>query len=75
MNWSTTPRDFTISREDRSLPEGTPLFKEGRLAGLVLLGRRFLGETGSKSYVAPADRIAALCSRLEAGNEPATDSK
>jgi hypothetical protein len=59
---------------DRSLPEGTPLFKEGKLAGLVLLGSRFLGETGSRSYVVPVDRIAALCSRLEAGNEPATDS-
>ena len=29
---------------DRSLPEGTPLFKDGKLAGLTLLGRRFLGE-------------------------------
>jgi hypothetical protein len=56
---------------DRSLPEGTPLFKAGKLAGLVLLGSRFLGETSNKSYVVPVDRIAALCSRLETGSEPA----
>jgi TIGR03009 family protein len=59
---------------DRSLPEGTPLFKDGKLAGLVLLGSRFLGETSNKSYVVPVDRIAALCSRLEAGDEPAAES-
>jgi len=59
---------------DRSLPEGTPLFKEGKLAGLVLLGSRFLGETSNKSFVVPASRIAALCSRLEAGNVPTVDS-
>ncbi len=60
---------------DRALPEGTPLFKEGKLAGLVLLGNRFLGETGNKSYVVPVDRIAALCTRLEAGKEPAAGRK
>jgi serine/threonine protein kinase len=56
---------------DRSLPEGTPLFKDGKLAGLTLLGRRFLGETSNKSYVVPVDRIAALCSQIEsAGGLP-----
>ncbi|MBW3540422.1 MAG: protein kinase [Planctomycetes bacterium] len=46
---------------DRMLPEGTPLFKEGKLAGLTLLGTRFLGDKANKSYVVPVDRIAALC--------------
>jgi hypothetical protein len=59
---------------DRLLPEGTPLFKEGKLAGLVLLGSRFLGETGNISYVVPVDRIATLYSLLEAGYAPAAKS-
>ncbi len=41
---------------DRSLPEGTPLFKNGKLAGLTLLGRRF----PDRSFVVPVDRIASL---------------
>jgi hypothetical protein len=59
---------------DHSLPEGAPLFKNGKLAGLVLLGTRFLDETNNKSYVVPVDRIASLCSRLEAGNESAAEN-
>jgi uncharacterized protein (TIGR03067 family) len=54
---------------DRSLPEGTPLFKDGKLAGITLLGKRFLGEESNKSYVVPADRIAALCSRIKAAGD------
>ena len=52
---------------DHALPEGTPLFKDGKLAGLVLMGTRFLGQSSGKSYVVPVDRFAALCSRLETG--------
>jgi hypothetical protein len=57
---------------DRSLPEGTPLFKNGRLAGLTLLGTRFLGGKVSKSYVVPVERVAGLCRDLtteSAGND------
>ena len=45
---------------DKSMPEGTPLFKGGRLAGITLLGTRFLGKDAGRSYVVPAERIAAL---------------
>lgn len=50
---------------DRSLPEGTPLFKEGQLAGLTLLGTRFLGKKAQKSYMLPIERIAAFCRDLK----------
>ncbi|WP_417387092.1 protein kinase domain-containing protein [Gimesia sp.] len=50
---------------DRSLPEGTPLFKEGQLAGLTLLGTRFLGEKSKKSYMVPVERIAEFCRDLK----------
>ena len=50
---------------DRSLPEGTPLFKEGQLAGLTVLGTRFLGEKANKSYMVPIERIAAFCRDLK----------
>lgn len=50
---------------DRSLPEGTPLFKEGKLAGLTLLGTRFLGKKAQKSYMLPIERIAAFCRDLK----------
>ncbi|QDT92178.1 serine/threonine-protein kinase [Gimesia algae] len=50
---------------DRSLPEGTPLFKEGQLAGLTLLGTRFLGENANKSYMVPVEKIAAFCRDLK----------
>jgi hypothetical protein len=44
-------------------PEGTPLFKNGKLAGLVLLGSRF-SEKDNRSYVVPAEQVAALCAEL-----------
>jgi hypothetical protein len=50
---------------DRALAEGTPLFKEGKLAGLTLLGTRFVGQDANKSYVVPAERIAALCTEIQ----------
>ncbi len=50
---------------DRPLREGTPLFKDGKLAGLTLLGSRFLGKDAKKSYVVPAARIAALFSEIK----------
>ncbi len=52
---------------DRVFPEGTPLFKEGKLVGLTLLGSRFLGEKAGKSYVVPAKQIVELCERIEHG--------
>jgi beta-lactamase regulating signal transducer with metallopeptidase domain len=45
---------------DRKLPEGTPLFKDGRLVGLTLLGSRFVGGQAERSYVVPAERILAV---------------
>jgi beta-lactamase regulating signal transducer with metallopeptidase domain/S1-C subfamily serine protease len=56
------PHKFTNLIElDRALPEGTPLFKDGRLAGIILLGSRFLGADTKRSYVVPVNRIAELC--------------
>ena len=51
---------------DSLLREGTPLFKEGKLAGITLLGQRFLGEGTNKSYVVPAERLLAICQKLDA---------
>ncbi|MFO0998758.1 MAG: hypothetical protein U0936_00325 [Planctomycetaceae bacterium] len=35
--------DFTgLIQIDQRLPEGTPLFKDGELAGITLLGTRFM---------------------------------
>jgi hypothetical protein len=59
---------------DRALPEGTPLFKEGKLAGLVLLGTRFLGASSGKSYVVSAERIEERCSRLNKGYGSSADN-
>jgi len=50
---------------NRSLPEGTPLFKDGKLAGLTLLGSRFLGEKANKSYVIPVERIVAFFQEIK----------
>ncbi len=49
-----------------SLPEGTPLFKNGKLAGLTLLGTRFLGAKVKKSYVIPVEKIITVCNELRA---------
>lgn len=49
---------------DRGFPEGTPLFKEGRLVGLTIVGTRFLNEDAHQSYVLPAERLAALCREI-----------
>lgn len=62
---------------DRVLPEGTLLFRGGQLAGVTLLGTRFLGDKADKSYVVPAQRITELRARLaaiaekESGGTPA----
>lgn len=42
---------------DETLPEGTPLFQDGKLAGVVLLGTRFHPEG---ALVVPAKRIQAM---------------
>ena len=49
---------------DHRLPEGTPLFKDGQLAGIVLLGTRFLGDEARQSLVIPAERIFEVLSRM-----------
>ncbi|MBC7815399.1 MAG: protein kinase, partial [Planctomycetaceae bacterium] len=56
---------------DQSFPEGTPLYKEGKLVGLTLLGSRFVGADAKKSYVVPAERIVELCQRIEQGTADA----
>jgi serine/threonine protein kinase/WD40 repeat protein len=50
---------------DQSFAEGTPLFKDGKLVGLTLLGSRFVGAEANKSYVVPAERLVALCAGIE----------
>jgi serine/threonine protein kinase len=50
---------------NQSFPEGTPVFKDGKLAGLTLLGTRFVGEQSSTSYVLPVSRIAEFCAKIE----------
>ncbi len=47
-----------------ALPEGTVLFKDGKLVGVVLLGRRFLGRESETAYLLPAKRFAELCEKL-----------
>ena len=51
---------------DRALPEGTPVFRGGQLAGVTLLGTRFLGEKADKSYVIPGQRIIEFRAKLGA---------
>ena len=49
---------------DQRLPEGTPLFKDGQLAGIVLLGTRFLGDDARRSLVVPAERIFEIVGKM-----------
>jgi hypothetical protein len=42
---------------DAALPEGTPVFLDGKLMGLTILGSRFVGEEARQSYVFPANRL------------------
>jgi hypothetical protein len=51
---------------DQRLPEGTPLFKNGELAGITLLGTRFMTEDVPGSYVVPASRIFEVLRQVEA---------
>jgi hypothetical protein len=41
------------------------LFKDGKLVGVVLLGKRFLGRESETAYVLPAKRFAELCEKLK----------
>jgi hypothetical protein len=50
---------------DRALAEGTLLFKDGKLAGITLLGDRFAGKGAKQSYVVPVDRVVEFCAKLE----------
>ncbi len=50
---------------DTRLPEGTPLFKNGELAGITLLGTRFMKDDVPGSYVVPASRIVEVLQQLK----------
>lgn len=50
---------------DQRLPEGTPLFKDGQLAGFTLLGTRFMKVDVPGSYVVPAGRIFEVLQQLK----------
>lgn len=50
---------------DQRLPEGTPLFKDGQLAGITLLGARFMKDDVLGSYVVPASRILEVLQQLK----------
>ncbi|MDZ4821727.1 MAG: hypothetical protein SGJ20_22430, partial [Planctomycetota bacterium] len=45
--------------------EGTPLFKEGKLVGMVLAGERFVPQKENRSYLVPAKKILEYCRGLE----------
>jgi hypothetical protein len=60
-------REFTgLVQIDQRLPEGTPLFKNGELAGITLLGTRFMKDDVPGSYVVPASRIFEVLRQVEA---------
>jgi hypothetical protein len=60
-------REFTgLVQIDQRLPEGTPLFKDGELAGITLLGTRFMKDDVPGSYVVPASRIFEVLRQVEA---------
>ena len=59
-------REFTgLIQIDKRLPEGTPLFKDGELAGITLLGTRFMKDDVPGSYVVPASRIVEVLQQLK----------
>jgi len=45
--------------------EGTPMFKDGKLSGIVFAGARFVGKEQQRAYVLPAERIADFCRKLK----------
>ena len=50
--------EFTgLIQLDQRIPEGTPLFKDGQLAGITLLGTRFMKDDVPGSYVVPTSRL------------------
>ncbi len=50
---------------DAALPEGTPIFHDGELMGLTILGSRFIGEEAGRSFVVPATRLREFCHTLQ----------
>ena len=50
---------------DQRLPEGTPLFKDDQLAGITLLGTRFMKDDVTGSYVVPASRIVEVLKTMK----------
>lgn len=58
--------EFTgLVQIDQRLPEGTPLFKDGELAGITLLGTRFMKDDVPGSFVVPASRIVEVLQQLK----------
>jgi hypothetical protein len=55
----------TLLEIDRGFPEGTPIFKDGRLVGMTIIGTRFLENDLKRSYVLPVERMAALCRAIK----------
>jgi beta-lactamase regulating signal transducer with metallopeptidase domain len=45
---------------DCGFPEGTALFKDGKLVGMTIVGTRFLENNRNRSYLLPVERMAAL---------------
>ena len=58
---------------DLALPEGTPVFLDGKLMGLTILGSRFVGEEARQSYVFPANRLWEKLRNDSGGAESAAD--
>ena len=55
---------------DRCLPEGTPVFRDGKLVGVTLLGERFGISDAGHSWLVPASRLVELLEKL--GQNPQT---
>ena len=58
--------EFTgLIQIDQRLPEGTPLFKNGELAGITLLGTRFMKDDVQGSYVVPTSRVLEVLQQVK----------
>lgn len=65
-----SPKEFSnLIQFSGSLSEGTPLFKNGELAGITVLGKRFLGENTEVGFALPIERIHEACRRAVAMDE------
>lgn len=48
-----------LTEIDRRFPEGTIVFHDGKLAGIVIVGARFLPRSEQRSLIVPAERIVS----------------